>query len=76
MGCKMMPSSMLGTMFVSSEAYPAICNPNDQFHHMTQFFSDVMAQGMHPYCARSLFTNYRSSVIHAATELECLGYTI
>ena len=59
-GHEMIPGSMFGTMFASSEVYPATCNPNDQFRrmqfrHMTQFFSDVMAQGVYPYYARSMF---------------------
>ena len=60
MGHEMMPGSMFGTMYASSEVYPATCDPNDvfrrmQFRHMTQFFSDVMAQGAYPYYARAIF---------------------
>lgn len=60
MGHEMMPGSMFGTMYASSEVYPATCNPDDvmrrmQFRHMTQFFSDVMAQGYYPYYAQDIF---------------------
>ena len=107
MGHEMMPGSMFGTMYALSEVYPATCKPEDvfrrmQFRHMTQFFSDVMAQGAYPYYAQdifrrldvdpSLFTQegdaqilaegtldyvtfsyYRSSLIHAETELKRMG---
>ena len=60
MGHEMMPGSMFGTMYASSEVYPATCKPDDvfrrmQFRHMTQFFSDVMAQGYYPYYAQDIF---------------------
>ncbi len=107
MGHEMMPGSMFGTMYALSEVYPATCNPNDvfrrmQFRHMSQFFSDVMAQGAYPYYAEAIFARlgvdssqfiekgdaevlaagpldyvtfsyYRSSIIHADTELLRLG---
>ena len=60
MGHEMIPGSMFGTMYASSEIYPATCKPTDQFRrmqcrHETQFFSDVMAQGAYPYYAKFIF---------------------
>lgn len=60
MGHEMMPEAMFGTMYASSEVYAATCKPEDefrrmQFRHMTQFFSDVMANGIYPYYSRAMF---------------------
>lgn len=60
MGHEMMPGSMFGTMYASSEIYPATCKPEDQFRrmqcrHETQLFSDVMAMGYYPYYAQDIF---------------------
>lgn len=60
MGHEMMPDVMFGTMYASSEVYAATCKPEDefrrmQFRHMTQFFSDVMAQGVYPYYSHPMF---------------------
>lgn len=60
MGHEMMPGSMFGTMYALSEVYPATCKPEDvfrrmQFRHMSQFFSDVMAQGAYPYYTQDIF---------------------
>lgn len=60
MGHEMMPGSMFGTMYASSEIYPATCKPEDQLRrmqcrHETQLFSDVMAMGYYPYYAQDIF---------------------
>jgi 6-phospho-beta-glucosidase len=59
LGHEIMPGSMFGTMYASSEQYPATCKPEDLFAHMQQrrqtyYFMDVMARGYYPSYAKSL----------------------
>lgn len=60
LGHEMMPDSMFGTMYASSEIYPATCKPEDIFHRLqhrreTLYFIDVMARGYYHNYARDLW---------------------
>ena len=53
MGHELMPGSMFGAMYASSELYPATCKPEDVFLRLqkrreTYYFIDVMARGSYP----------------------------
>ena len=59
MGHDMMPGSKFGTMYASSELYPASCRPEDIFIRLqkrreTYFFIDVMARGYYPSYSEEL----------------------
>lgn len=59
MGHEMMPGSMFGAMYASSELYPATCRPEDVFARLekrreTYYFIDVMARGYYPSYSENL----------------------
>ena len=78
MGHEMMPGSMFGTMYALSEVYPETCRPEDQlrrmqFRHMTQFFSDVMAQGAYPYYADEMFKRLGVKLVQEPGDADILA---
>ena len=68
LGHEMMPGSMFGAMYASSELYPATCKPEDVFRRMqarreTLFFIDVMARGYYPSYSNDLLSR-RGVTLH------------
>lgn len=60
MGHEMMPGSMFGTMYASSQIYPATCKPEDVMHRLLfrrelYYFIDVMARGYYPTYAKGIW---------------------